>query len=216
MMTSQGRAMHHCMSGEDMLADLARVPWNVAARTYGNAHSTLIGLFVAWWVSSHPGRWALESGPASDHREPGEKASGRCDALFCEDESACGLLEVEGSRHDHTARKIGHFFRAVYQPLASLDFAIFAVYQWSPLGRGKDRRYPPPLDPQTQEQIVAVSMTFPAKRIIVIALDKRRETACLPLRARNDYFSGTLCDVRGLLFQSGRKLCDQVYYQEKV
>lgn len=204
------------MPANDILADLAEIPWTVAARTYGNAHSTLIGLFVTWWVSSGLNRWALESGPASDHREPEEKASGRCDALFCDGDSALGLLEVEGSRHLYTAAKIGHFFRAVYEPLATLDFAIFAVYQWSPLGKGKARQYPQPLDQQTRDQVLAVSNAYPEKQIIVVAFDKRFERSSVPLRARNDYFSGTLYEVRGLLFQAGRQLGERVYYQRTI
>lgn len=199
-------------SSFDLLAELKTVRWDVATKTYGNAHSTLIGLLVSWWISSGADRWALESGPSSGYKESDEKAPGRCDALFCAGSSALGLLEVEGSRHEYTAKKIGHFFRGTYKEIHSLTFAVFVVYQWSPTGRGKHRVFPDPFDKTTRERISTVSCAHPAKQIAVVTVHKYYGTNCGSLRARNDYFSGTPCEIRGFLFQRGQLTGECLYH----
>jgi hypothetical protein len=193
----------------DLLNDLGTMLWGSAVRTYGNAHSSLIGLFVHWWISALPGRrWALESGPSSGYTNAEQKVAGRCDALFGEDQSAVGLLEVEGSRHEYTARKLGHFFEAAYAELRSLEFAIFVAYRWP----GSGRRYPPPLDEPTRRALRDVSTAYPKKQIVVITVDKRYERGGIPIRARRDYFCGTPHEIRGVLFQNGSRIGERIYH----
>jgi hypothetical protein len=70
------------MLSTQIFSQLDKVRWHIAEKTFGNDHSTLIGLLVDWWISMSPKtHFALEGGPAigagpQEHR-------GQCDALFC-------------------------------------------------------------------------------------------------------------------------------------
>src|SRR2546426_891029 len=113
-----------------LLDDLAAVRWDVASRTFGSDHATLVGLLVEWWVSGAPKiRWALESGPSFGYVEGGA-GRGQCDALLCERDLALGLVEVEGYRRVYTAEKIGKFFGSSDRDLSALAFAILLVYAY--------------------------------------------------------------------------------------
>src|SRR3954468_15401679 len=92
--------------------DFESVRWHVARRAYGNAHATLIGLLVDWWVSRDKNRnRVLEGGPSFNPPGTGLVGRGQCDAILCADSKAVGVLEVEGaSRQEYTARKLGAFF----------------------------------------------------------------------------------------------------------
>lgn len=129
------------LSGREILHDLKTAQWDTALRTYGNNHSTLIGLLVDWWVSEDPERrWALEGGPTNGYSE--QDVRGQCDALFCLDRDPVGVLEVEGSRHRQAAKKIGTFFDGRYKEIQPIRFGILLLYTYEALGRG-ERRAPP-------------------------------------------------------------------------
>src|SRR6266704_2860222 len=100
--------------------DFYSVRWHVAERTYGNDHSTLIGLLVDWWVSRDATNSVLEGGPSCNPRRTGLMGRGHCDALFCRNAKPVGVLEVEGCGNPkagdvekkaiETAKKLGRFF----------------------------------------------------------------------------------------------------------
>jgi hypothetical protein len=74
-----------------IFSQLDKVRWHIAAKTFGNDHSTLIGLLVDWWISLSPEvNFALEGGPGI---EAGPKEHrGQCDALFCSAGKPLGVL----------------------------------------------------------------------------------------------------------------------------
>ncbi|MBW1997559.1 MAG: hypothetical protein JRJ29_06285 [Deltaproteobacteria bacterium] len=83
------------LDGQNVLRSLRNVRWNVAGKTYGNNHSTLIGLLVDWWVSVSPDcHWALEGGPANGYK--GKGVRGQCDGMLCANDEPVGVVEVEG------------------------------------------------------------------------------------------------------------------------
>jgi hypothetical protein len=70
------------LSGVNLLNSLKDTKWDVAAKTYGNNHATLIGLLVDWWISLAPAiHRAIESGPSYGHFKKGV-GGGMCDAIF--------------------------------------------------------------------------------------------------------------------------------------
>ena len=64
--------------------------WNIAFRTYGNSHNTLIGLVVNWWITHAPQmdtggeHWAIESGIFYQEGQNGEA----CAAILVEGQSS--------------------------------------------------------------------------------------------------------------------------------
>jgi hypothetical protein len=161
------------MQMRSLLDDLASVRWGVAARTYGNSHSTLIGLLVSWWIeATATARWALDGSPSYGYRSRTEKGNGQCDAVLGEGTTSRGILEVEGTRTAWTIGKIGRFFAAEYSEFEPLQFAIFLAYAYGPTGKGTARTIAPlPLE-EFVAAAVKVSEQYPAKRIAVLTLDK--------------------------------------------
>jgi len=104
---------------------LKRVRWQTACLTYGNAHATLIGLVVDWWITQSPTkRRVLESGPTWGYHEKGV-GSTHCDAVLLEEDEPVGILEVEGTRPDFALSKFGDFFGE--RDFASTTFGLMVV-----------------------------------------------------------------------------------------
>lgn len=195
------------VSIDHLFADLARIPWVVASQTFGNDHATLIGLLVSWWVSGDPSsRWAVEGGPSYGYRKREQGGGGQCDALFCQDQVAVGVLEVEGTRPDYTAAKLGKFFAAEYDDLRSLEFAVLLLYAYQPTGLRENRHLPPALDAKTTKQVQAVSTRYPAKAIILITLEKLYERQASGIRARSEYYWGRPTDIGASLWVAGQRV----------
>ena len=195
-----------------LLQDLQTIPWNIAAKIYGNNHASLIGLFTHWWVSASPQtRWALESGPSFGYHNKG-MGGGMCDALLCDEDQALGVLEVEGTRGKYTAEKIGSFFGAELEYYRSLSFGILALYAYSPAGKGRDRTYRPARDEETIQAIVRVSSNHPEKVIAVVAIDKSYSRQQIGIRARSEYYAGELSKVTGFLYREGQEVDSLILY----
>jgi len=173
------------LPGLNLLNSLKNAQWIVATNTYGNNHATLIGMFVNWWITLAPETHrVLESGPSFGHL----KGGGFCDAIFCKDCAAVGILEVEGRRGKWAAEKIGKFFAAEYNDLKTLEFAILLLYVYEPKGRGSKRAMPPVGDREGLEEIKRGSRKYAEKPIIVITLDKTYERKPKGIRGRREYY----------------------------
>jgi len=188
-----------------------RVRWETAGRTYGNDHSTLIGLLVDWWINLSPENFALESGPGVGGGEKG-KGRGNCDAMFLEKGSPVGLLEVEGpnpSKWEWCAEKVGFFFKE----FKSLQFAILLIYSYEPKGRGGNRKvkqisFEDILSRPEVEKILEQL----DKGIIVIILNKKFERNLSGIRARNDYYKCTPKAIEGALVVHGKKVGSENFW----
>jgi hypothetical protein len=197
-----------------LLRSLQGVPWNVAARIFGNNHASLIGLFTHWWVSLSPQtRWVLESGPSYGYHTKGI-GGGMCDALLYDGEEALGVLEVEGTRGKYTAEKMGQFFNAEIEYYQSLSFGILVLYAYSPRGKGQERAYPQAQDEETIKQVIHVSSNYPNKAIIVVTMDKSYNRRNTGVRSRNEYYWGELSKVMGVLYEQGREVASLLLYDE--
>ena len=190
------------LGGTQILDSLYAAKWDTAFRTYGNNHSTLIGLIVDWWVSGNPDRrWALEAGPTNGCKEKGER--GQCDALLCLDENQVGVLEVEGSRHEFTVRKIGTFFDGKNSKITSLRFALLLFYTCTPRGRGIQRAFPSPFSSHFVEKLKIISGRHPDKPIILISLEKRYDRTTTGIRASNMYYMAEPYEISIRLYENG-------------
>ncbi len=190
----------------EFLNALRGVRWKTALRTYGNAHSTLIGLIVDWWIKQCPEKnFALDGGPSFGHVPQG-RGRGNCDALLGQNDSAVGILEVEGAIEEKLnwcAEKIRGFFGA--NEYTSLQFAILLVYPIAPSGRGKIRQVQPiDLENRILPLVKPISKQYPDKEIIVIKIDKNFKRINQGIRARNDYYQCTPTAIWGALLVGGK------------
>jgi hypothetical protein len=194
------------LSSTNLLDSLKDTKWNIAANIYGNNHATLIGLLVNWWISLAPEtHQAMESGPSYGHFKRGV-GGGMCDAVFCENFNAIGILEVEGTRGAFTIKKIGEFLASPCEDLKTLMFAVAVLYPVTPKGRGPKRGMPSSLDAATLAAVTKVSRKHSDKPIIVVTLDKGYERQVEGIRNRNDYYKSKLRSVKGSVYEGGKEV----------
>jgi len=192
------------VNGHSLLKRLKNAHWAVAARTYGNDHSALIGLLVYWWISMSPNNhWALEGGPTNGYKQKGVR--GQCDALLCDRAGPIGVLEVEGTRHESTVRKIGKFFNAKIKDYESLKFGILLLYTYQAIGCGENRRFPEAAVPEALNEVIGVTEKHQDKSFIVITLDKEYQHLTVGIRARNEYYMGKPNSIEGRLYIKGKE-----------
>jgi hypothetical protein len=204
------------LSGVNLLNSLKDTKWDVAANTYGNNHATLIGLLVDWWISLAPETHrAIESGPSYGHFKKGV-GGGMCDAIFCENSNAIGVLEVEGGRGELTIEKIGKFFASPLDDLKALGFAVAMFYPVTPKGRGLKRAMPPSLDAATLTMVTKVSRKHPGKPIIVVTLEKVYERQVEGIRNRNDYYKSKLSSVQGFVYEGGKEVTHSILWHGRA
>uniref|UniRef100_A0A7V3J9G2 Uncharacterized protein n=1 Tax=candidate division CPR3 bacterium TaxID=2268181 RepID=A0A7V3J9G2_UNCC3 len=197
------------MNGNKLMESLKNVRWDVADKTYGNNHSTLIGLLVEWWISLSPGtNRVLEGGPTN-----GYKKRGHCDALLCEYDTPQGVLEVEGTYYKKTVQKIGTFFSAKREEFRSLSFGIVLFYSYSLEGRGDNKRFIGPIVPK--EEIKKITKKHPEKLIIAITISKKFNKQHSGVRSWNNYYQGELDKIESYLFSKGKEIKCTLLYQHK-
>ena len=187
------------------LNELAKVNWRVAVRTYGSFHATLVGLMVAWWNEQRDNHWALEGGPSFGYRPHG-KGGGRCDALLCDSSGPAIVLEVAGNRYTYTLQKIGHFFDAEYPELETLHAGILLAYAYG---------LKVPSVPMEQLVIEGerIIQQHHDKALIVVAINKRYDDY-KGIRARAEYYRGTVSAISAVEIREGARKERRVYYQE--
>ena len=200
------------MNIDIIFENLNSIDWQTVARTYGNDHSTLIGLIIQWWINILPERnWALEGGPSFGYTRRGKNDGGQCDAILCSDDDALGILEVEGTRLESTIIKLGNFFEARRVEFESLIFAIVLLYAYGPIGRGENRHIPLVATPQIFKTISQVSRKYQTKTLIIITLDKQYERQPNGIRKLSDYYYGNPSEIRCFLYRGGRRIREKVF-----
>ena len=197
------------------LQNFKKIPWGIAAMIYGNNHAYLVGLLTHWWILTSPQtRWALESGPSFTCHKQNKKGGLFCDALLCDKNQVLGVLEVEGTRGQYAADKIGIFFGAEPEYYKNLSFGILVLYAYNPKGRGVNRGYPSAKNKETTQTIERVSKTYPNKVIVVVTIDKffsRQKIGSV--RARSEYYTGELSKATGFLYKKGRETDSLIFYE---
>ncbi|HEV8366782.1 MAG TPA: hypothetical protein VGQ39_02430 [Pyrinomonadaceae bacterium] len=197
-------------SGPDLLKSLDRVAWNTAIRTFGNCHSTLIGLIVNWWITTDPiNHWALDGAPTCGNRRV-------CDAIFCANNNAVGILEVEGvgERKITTVEKLGSYFVSEFDDLKTLEFAVLLLYAYHLTRDGYKTFMPPAYDPDVFAALTVVSRAHSDKPIIAITLDKTYESNVQGIRKRANWYFSRPSKVTGYLYEAGRESASRVFYSE--
>jgi len=189
---------------EKRLRSLKKVRWDTAVQTYGNNHSTLIGLLVNWWISQSAKHRVLEGGPTNGYSRKGVR--GQCDALLCDGETPVGVLEVEGTRHESTVKKIGTFFNAIRPEFRKLSFGILLFYAYEPVGSGRRKIFPKPFDSDAKKEVKAISKKHPNKPIIVISVEKKYQQKDEGVRSWNPYYKGQVAKIYGSVFMNGKAI----------
>lgn len=202
----------------EFLKTFHKVRWETAGRTFGNDHSTLIGILVDWWIRLSHKNYALESGPSVGGGKKG-KGRGNCDAMFLEKqlekEQPVGLLEVEGpkiGRWKWCAEKIRRFL----DEYKSLQFAILLTYSYAPKGRGVDRKVKQISFEDIFPCLEAKKIweQFTDKGIIVIILNKEFEKILNKdlIRARNDYYQCIPKTIEGTLVVNSKNVGREIFW----
>lgn len=190
-----------------LLEDLATVDWVTAANTYGNNHSTLIGLIVQWWIKKNPAsRQVLEGAPSVKYKNPvkNENVYGYADAMLCEDKIPLAVIEVEGTSFRKTAAKIGGYFAAPqYQ---TLQFGILLLYVTGATGKGIEKKFQSANNAEALAEVKEVTKSHPGKPLVVITFDKElllEDKELLPKSKEsslNKFFGGKPKTITGYLY----------------
>ncbi len=182
------------MTIEQIFESLASVRWDVAHRTYGSSHSTLIGLMVEWWINRSQSHTVFDGAPSFG-------SAGQADALLCTDGSPVGVLEVEGTQALAKVQTISRYFSSGRPELASIRFGILLAYSYEPKGRGLAKAYPPAEVAEVTDAMKAVTKQHAPRSFVFLGLDKRLDQFD-GLRS-GAYTAGTTEKVAGMLFQDG-------------
>ncbi len=185
-----------------LLTELAHIDWQTIFRTYGNSHSTLIGLLVQWWIASGQNRWVLEGAPQIGLLPDGTLNRSACDAVFGENLFVQGLLEVEGTRYDETIRKIAKYFQSVDPIYKRLTFAIMLAYPTKPQGRGKKKSVPSvPID-SLNKVAQKICDTTRAQEILLLGIEKQWMPQYKGPLVQSDYYQCIPTEVWALSIQA--------------
>jgi hypothetical protein len=132
--------------------------------------------------------------------------------MFCRQDHAVGVLEVEGSNPLAKVESIVKYFDTQRPELQSIWFAVLLLYSYAPFGRGEKREYRPAEDKDVFDAVQQATFTHPGRAIVTIALDKRFSRFASGVRSTSPYYSGTTRNVVATLFASGKKeLCIKLF-----
>ncbi len=168
--------------------ELAHLDWHTVLHTYGNSHSTLIGLFVQWWIALGPNRWVLEGAPSIGLLPDGTRDRSTCDAFFGVNWNVQGLLEVEGTRYDQTMQKIAKYFQSVEPINMHLTFAIMLAYPTAAQGRGGERSVSSIPADSLSEDALKICAAPRAREILLVGIEKQWMPQAEGPLARSDYY----------------------------
>lgn len=167
---------------------LNSVRWETAFNTFGNDHSTLIGLLVDWWVSTSESHWALEGGASTPSNKRGGRGWVLCDALFCREKIPIGVLEVEGTKHEEKLRNLGLYFSSPYLEFSSIQFGLLLGYRTEARGRGNARNVESLPSQDWIHLAKKVTVKHPDRQIILVGLEKSWRRESNGIRKRNGYY----------------------------
>jgi hypothetical protein len=185
---------------QTIFESLSRAQWEVASRTYGNSHSTLIGLLVDWWIRLSPDSHTVLDGPPSH----GRRNAGQADAVLCCHEKPMGVLEVEGTDWLRKVKSIVNYSETERPDLKSIRFGVLLLYRTMAKGRGKKRQYHR-IEKPIFNSIERATREHPGRAIIAIELHKGFRRFPSGVRSISPYYFGTMDEVTGVLFTQGKE-----------
>jgi hypothetical protein len=193
-----------------ILQELSTVPWKILRSVYGNAHPTIIGLLIRWWVELAPkDNWVLDGAP--DYKTG---HAGRADAILGKGTGPVGVIEVEGGKYKEKADTIGYYFDALRKELYGIKFGVLVLYGYLPKGKDSNKRFPPVDTSSVLPAVAEITTKHPGKGIVVVTVDKTLETRLTDIRATRDYYSGVVSRCEGNLIASGEVAGRQIYYSD--
>lgn len=200
------------LPAEKIFESLAAARWEVAHRTYGSSHATLIGILVDWWISLD-----LESHTAFDGAASHGKGNlGQGDALFCRGQKPMGVLEAEGTNPVAKVASIVKYFETGRTELQSVWFGVLLLYSYEARGSGARRQHRPAEDSAILELARKATEEHPTGAIIVITVDKQFMRFTEGVRSQSGYYSGTTSKVTGILFRTGKEDRRQTLFDTQV
>ena len=179
------------LSIHEIFESLSRAYWEVAHRTYGSSHATLIGVMVEWWVSlSLEAHTALEGPPS-----PGQGNANQGDAVLCRNEMPVGILEVEGTRPVEKVETICKYLGSKKPGLSSLNFGLLFAYSYEPSGirhRHAENR-------SLIDAVEQATIRHPGRSLILVEADKTYSRFASGIRTSNAYLAGTIDSAFGII-----------------
>lgn len=184
--------------------------WNVAARTFGSSHATLIGVLGEWWIRQSPLSHTVLDGAPSH----GNGNAGWCDLMLCRDEIPVGVVEVEGTKPLEKLDTLNSYFLSDRKEMLDISFGILLVYSYSPKGSGRNRSYPEAVTPAIHSAALSLSFANTGKPLILIAVDKKIDVNKSVIRAASPYYSGTTNRVTATLFLNGLETNSHILFDK--
>jgi hypothetical protein len=143
----------------------------------------------------------LEGGPSDGVK----KGWVTCDALLLSNETdPAYVLEVEGANHAKALDRVLRFFDAKDREdprrssiVVPARGAIVCAYSYVPVGRKSSREFP---NVKVDETLIpkarAILEKHRDKVIIIVAVNKKIDREAGGLRRRNDYYPGTVKEIK--------------------
>ncbi len=201
------------MSGHNILplfSSLCDANWNVAARTFGSSHATLIGVLGEWWIRQSPSSHTVLDGAPSH----GNGNAGWCDLMLCRDEMPVGIVEVEGTKPLQKLETLNSYFVSDRKEMSDISFGMLLVYSYAPKGSGCNRNYPKAVTPDVHSATIDLTSKNTEKPLILIAVDKHIDNNRSTIRAVSQYYSGTTNRVTASLFLNGKVIDSKILFEK--
>lgn len=123
-----------------LFSSLGKARWDIAARTFGNSHATLIGILSEWWIRQNYSSHTVLDAPPSH----GNGNAGWCDLILCKDDIPIGVVEVEGTKPDHKIKTLDSYFTTNKKTMSGISFGILLAYPSTTKGKGDNKKIPKP------------------------------------------------------------------------
>jgi hypothetical protein len=191
-----------------LLERLGTARWDVAHRTYGSSHATLIGILNQWWIDQSVGTHSVLDGAPSH----GFKNAGQADLLLCADNEPAWVVEVEGTQALQKIRSLAKYFAGTRPELASLKFGLLMVYAYEAKGVGAKRFYPSAEVPELTSLIQEVTSTLRRDFFLLIA-DKQFERVTNGIRAVSGYYHGRFHRITGICYREGQEVARRSLFE---
>lgn len=184
--------------------------WNVAARTFGSSHATLIGVLGEWWIRQSPSSHTVLDGAPSH----GNRNAGWCDLMLCRNEIPVGAVEVEGTKPLQKLETLNSYFISDRIEMSDISFGILLVYSYAPKGSGHNRNYPEAKTPAIESKAKNLTSNNTEKPLILIAVDKHIDSNRSAIRAVSKYYSGTTIRVTASVFLNGNEIDRKTLFEK--
>jgi hypothetical protein len=187
---------------------LSKAMWPIAARSFGNSHTTFVGVLTAWWAEKSTSHTLLDGAPGNCIGK-GRKCA---DAIFCADDLPVGVLEVEGSYPCTKVDAIGGYFGTKCGELQSIRFGVLVVYAYGESSTGKTWQYKPATIqyPLLIPQIKVLTSQYPGREIFFVEIQKEREINLAPVRRLRGYYFGRINQILARRFSDGQQVGDEI------